>query len=77
MMSKMEAKKDDLVGKVKEKAGQVTDDPQLEAKGKVGQLKGAAKDKLAVAEQAVADKTKAVKDDLADRFNEAVDQHKQ
>ncbi|WP_062385319.1 CsbD family protein [Demequina iriomotensis] len=53
---------EDLKGKAKEGAGKATGDEQLEAEGKIDQLKAGAKDKV-----------EDVKDAVASTFNESTD----
>lgn len=47
---------DDLKGRVKEAAGDLTDDEELEREGKADQLSGKVKDKVGDAVDAVKDK---------------------
>ena len=42
----MEGKKDDLKGRVKEAAGDLTDDDELQRKGKTDRAAGSVKDKI-------------------------------
>ena len=46
---------DKTKGKVKEAAGQLTDDPELEAEGEIDELKGKAKEKFEDAKRAIKD----------------------
>ncbi|WP_179395837.1 CsbD family protein [Lacticaseibacillus absianus] len=72
-MADFDAMKDKVIGKVKETAGKLTDNEQLEAKGKAEQLKGEAKDKAADLKKKAEKKVEHATDDMAKRFNNAVD----
>lgn len=70
---KVKGMKDQATGKVKEVAGNVTGNEELEAKGKAEGLLGKAKEALGDAKDAVAEKVSDVTDAVAEKFNDAVD----
>jgi uncharacterized protein YjbJ (UPF0337 family) len=61
----MGSKVDDTKGRLKEAAGVVSGDKQLERDGKLDQAGGAVKDKLEKAKDTLSDGVDAVKDRLA------------
>ena len=63
----LEGKGDQLKGKVKEAAGDLTDDRKLENEGKADQLGGDVKEKAADARDAVKDKANEVAGKVQDR----------
>lgn len=65
--------KDQVSGKVKEVAGDVTGNEKLEAEGKTEGLLGKAKEALGDAKDAVADKVSDVTDAVSEKFNDVVD----
>jgi uncharacterized protein YjbJ (UPF0337 family) len=62
-----EAKFDDLKGRVKEAAGDLTDDKDLQREGKVDQAKGEVKEKV----DKVSDKAKDAADTVSDKVKDA------
>lgn len=68
--NKLKEAKDKVVGSVKEATGKITDNEELELKGKLQQ--GVAKAR-GVADD-VADKAKNVKDDILDSVNKKLDE---
>lgn len=60
-MGDMDAKKDQLVGKAKELAGQATGDESTEAEGRTQQLQGQAKDLADTAKKKAADTAQKMK----------------
>lgn len=70
---KVESTKDKLVGGVKETAGKVTSNEELELKGKIqskkGELEGNATD--------AADKADDIKENIAGNINDRIDHNKQ
>ncbi|WP_125705113.1 CsbD family protein [Lacticaseibacillus daqingensis] len=75
-MTDFDSLKDKVVGKVKETAGKLTNNEQLEAKGKAEQLKDEAAQKADEVTDKVKDKVDDVADDAAKKFNDAVDHHR-
>lgn len=63
----LEGKGDQLKGKVKEAAGDLTDNHKLENEGKADQLGGDIKEKAADARDAVKDKANEVAGNIQDR----------
>jgi uncharacterized protein YjbJ (UPF0337 family) len=60
----MESKKDDIKGRVKEAAGDLTDDEDLKREGKTDRAAGSVKDKLEKAKE----KGEELVDEAKDRF---------
>ena len=65
----IEDKADQLKGKAKEAAGEVTDNESLENEGKADQLKGGVREKLEDAGDAVKDKFNEVAGKVQDRVD--------
>ncbi|WP_342318845.1 CsbD family protein [Corynebacterium mayonis] len=65
----LEGKGDQLKGKVKEAAGDLSDNTDLQNEGKADQLGGAAKEKLSEARDAIKDKANEVAANLKDRLD--------
>ena len=65
-MGDFENKKDDLVGKAKEAAGNATGNEDLENEGKAGQVAAEAKDKISDAVEGVKDKANEIIGGLKD-----------
>lgn len=68
--NKLKAMKDKVVGSVKEATGKVTENEELELKGKIQQGVGEARE----AADDVADKARDVKDDVLDSVNKKIDE---
>ena len=66
-MGDVEGKADELKGRVKEAAGDLTGDRDLKNEGKVDRAAGAVKDKLGVVKDKLEDAVDSVKDKLHDR----------
>lgn len=60
---------DDISGKAKEVTGKVTDDQELEAKGKAQQIAGDLKDKVDETKDKVGDAVNEGLDSVRDRLN--------
>lgn len=69
----MTDKTDQIKGKVQETVGKVTDDQQLEAKGKAEEIKGKASEKADDLGDTIKEKTGELKDKVAGVFNKLVD----
>ncbi|CAH0418331.1 CsbD family protein [Periweissella ghanensis] len=65
--------KDQVTGKVKEVAGELTDNQKLEAEGKTEGLFGKAKEALVDAKDKAAEKLSDVSEAVAEKFNDTVD----
>ncbi|KRO18083.1 CsbD family protein [Lacticaseibacillus saniviri] len=72
-MADFDSMKDKVVGKVKEETGKLTNNEELEAKGKAEQLKGAAKEKVNDAKKQVGEAGEDMKEKAAKKFNDTVD----
>ncbi|MBC3887939.1 CsbD family protein [Acetobacterium paludosum] len=70
--SKIESTKDKLVGGVKETVGKVTNNEELELKGKIQSKKGELEKNAAD----IGDKADKLKEDVAENINDAIDKHK-
>ena len=67
--NKLKELKDKVVGTVKEKTGELTDNAELELEGKLQQGAGKARE----AADKVMDKVEETKDDVVDALNEKID----
>ncbi|MBC3796906.1 CsbD family protein [Acetobacterium tundrae] len=70
---KIESTKDKLVGGVKEAVGKVTNNEELELKGKIQSLKGELEGKAVD----VGDKLGEIKEDVAEKINDFIDKKKE
>jgi len=68
---------DKMKGSMKEFAGKVTGNEELEARGKVDQIKGDLKDRADDAKQAVSDKASELREKAGEKVNDILDDVKE